>query len=111
MDGYALLEDLELSYRVGQDTSLLVVPEATLTHRVSVQNRYDLPEYVYTAVLHRYWFVTTTLTPNAGTLPFWWALLGEILACATHPQGRSKLRGLVHALKALLTRDYPLLSA
>jgi len=110
LDGYALLEDLEFSYRVG-DTSLLVVPEATLTHRVSNQNRHDLSEYIYAAVLHRYWFVTTTLTPDAGTLPFWWSLLGETLACATHPQGSTKLRGLARALKSLLTRDHPLLSS
>lgn len=110
MDGYALLEDLEFSYRVGQDTSLLVVPEATLTHRVSAQNRHNLSEYVYTAMVHRYWLVTTTLTPNAGTLPFWWAFVGEVLACASHPQGSTKLRGLVRALKSLLTRDHPLLS-
>lgn len=111
MDGYALLEDLELSYRVGQDTALLVVPEATLTHRVSAQNRHNLSKYVYTAMVHRYWLVTTTLTPNAGTLPFWWAFVGETLVCASHPQGSAKLRGLVRALKSLLTRDHPLLSS
>lgn len=111
MGGYALLEDLELSYRVGQDTALLVVPEATLTHRVSDQNRHNLSEYVYTAMVHRYWLVTATLTPNAGTLPFWWAFVGEILACASHPQGSAKLRGLVRALKSLLSRDHPLLSS
>jgi GT2 family glycosyltransferase len=108
IDGYALLEDLELSYRIGQDTSLLVVPEATLTHRVSTRNRLDLSEYIYKVILHRYWFVTTTLTPSGGTLPFWWALLGEILACAIHPQGGTKLRGLVHAVRSLLTRDHSL---
>jgi len=111
MDGYALLEDLEFSYRVGQDTALLAVPEATLTHRVSTQNRHNLSEYVYTAMVHRYWLVTTTLTPNAGTLPFWWAFVGEILACTSHPQGSSKLRGLARAVKTLLTRDHPLLSS
>jgi GT2 family glycosyltransferase len=111
MDGYALLEDLEFSYRVGQDTSLLVVPEATLTHRVSNQNRHDLAEYIYAAVLHRYWFVTTTLTPNAGTLPFWWAFVGEVLACTFHPHGSAKLRGLVRALKSLLIRNHSLLSS
>ena len=57
-------------------------------HRVSAQNRSDLAEYTYAAIVHPYWLVTTTLTPDAV-----------------------KLRGLVGAFKSLLTHDHPLLSS
>ena len=55
---------------------------------MSAQNRSDLAEYTYTAIVHPYWLVTTTLAPNAA-----------------------KLRGLVGAFKSLLIHDHPLLSS
>ncbi|WP_426573128.1 glycosyltransferase family 2 protein [Aquihabitans sp. McL0605] len=53
LEGYALGEDLELTYRVRQHGRLIVDPAARLEHRESPRNRWDRQRWARTDVVNR----------------------------------------------------------
>lgn len=111
LSGYALFEDLDLSYRIGQVTGLAVVPGARLVHHRSAQNRHRAGRYAYSAVVHRYWFVQKNLSHPLRRAAFWWAMLGQALArfFSRHPARRASLRGHLRGIRTVLRRGHPLL--
>jgi len=111
LTGYAMLEDLDLSYRVGRSTRLVVQPAARLHHRRASENRLDAEQYTFSLVIHRRWFVEKNLSSVSDQLAFWWSMLGKllILLVSTHPNRDEALLGFLRALRVIGRRDHPLL--
>jgi GT2 family glycosyltransferase len=61
LEGYSMLEDLDFSYRVGQETRLLVQPSARLLHRRASTNRFDAEHYHRALTIHKRWFLDKNL--------------------------------------------------
>lgn len=112
LTGYSMLEDLDLSYRIYQETRLVVQPEARLTHRRSARNRFDAERYNHALTVHRRWFVEKHFDDLESRLAYWWSLLGRLLAItvSSAPRRTAALRGLLRGLETVLTRTHPLLS-
>lgn len=110
--GYAMLEDLDLSYRIHQRTRLVVETEARLTHRRSPRNRLNAERYSHALTVHRRWFVEKHFDDFDSRLAFWWSLVGRFLAiiASSAPHRRAALRGLIRGVKAVLRREHPLLT-
>ncbi len=106
LSGYALLEDLDFSYRVGQSWKLLVQPRARLIHHASPVNRYDAARRAHTLVTHGYWFVEKNIRHPLRKPAFWWAFLGQLLAvtCSAKPEALAWRKGLLRGLRAVLQR-------
>ena len=113
LEGYALDEDLDLSYRVGQEAALVVDPSAVLIHHASPQNRADVRRFARDTLVHRYWFLEKNLHHPLRKLAFWWSVLGRVLAAAAsrHPDARAVLRGRLEGTWAVWHRAHPLLQA
>jgi GT2 family glycosyltransferase len=112
LEGYSMLEDLDLSYRISRTAPLYVIPEARLVHHRSPVNRKDAEDYMYHQIVHRRWFVEKNLGRAFHRAAFWWATLGQALATrsSSRPEARAAYRGLVRGVRAVLRRDHPLLS-
>lgn len=78
--GYAPGEDLDFSYRIGQEAPLYVVPDASLTHHRSPVERLSATAYHRLALIHRYWFVQKNIDHPLRYPAFWWATFGQLLA-------------------------------
>jgi GT2 family glycosyltransferase len=113
LEGYSMLEDLDLSYRVGREASLAVVPEARLIHRRAPANRHAVEEDRRARMIHRRWFVEKNLDHPLRTAAFWWGTLGKVAAAAASPSPTAgpALRGLLRGAQAVLRRNDPLLGA
>ena len=111
LTGYAMLEDLDLSYRIGQETNLVVQPKAGLFHRRSPRNRWDAEHYAHALTVHRRWFVEKHFDGAWARAAYWWSLFGRLLAVTTSsdPQRDAALRGLFRGIRTVLTRDHTLL--
>jgi len=85
LEGYSMLEDLDLSYRVGRYHRALTV--------------------------HQRWFVEKHLGHATSRMAYWWSTLGRALALLTSPapEGRAALRGLLRGVHTVGTRAHPLL--
>lgn len=110
LTGYSMLEDLDLSYRIGQDASLVVNPKAQLFHRRSKRNRFDAEQYSHALTVHRRWFVEKHFG-GTGTILYWWSLIGRLLALLTSssPSHRAALKGLLRGIRTVWMRSHPLL--
>lgn len=80
LDGYALFEDRDVSIRMAQRTTLMVHPEATLTHHVSPINRYDVARFHHTAVVNRHWLVRKHRQAGLSRSAWAWSLFGQWMA-------------------------------
>jgi GT2 family glycosyltransferase len=111
LTGYAMLEDLDLSYRIHQDARLVVVPTACLTHRRSARNRLDAERYSRALTVHRRWFVEKHFGEARARSAYWWSQVGRLLAllASSSPTRTAALRGLLRGLGTVLRRDHPLL--
>ena len=111
LSDYAMLEDLDFSYRVGQVWKLAVAPTARLVHHVSPTNRYNTLRLAQTSTIHRYWFMEKNIRHPLRKPAFWWATLGQALARLTSrkPTAKASLRGLWEGVQAIWRRDHPLL--
>ncbi len=79
--GYGLGEDKDFSYRVAQDTRLMLDPQAQLDHFESPRMRYDKYRHGRAKVLYRHRFFNDHLPKNIfNQLCFSWAQLGYLLA-------------------------------
>jgi len=107
-----MLEDLDLSYRIGQEAPLYVVPGARLVHHRSPINRQDAADYMYHQIVHRRWFVEKNLGNAFHRAAFWWATLGQVLATrsSSRSEARAAYRGLRRGIRTVMRRDHPLLS-
>jgi GT2 family glycosyltransferase len=111
LTGYAMLEDLDLSYRMSQVSRLVVQPRARLHHRRSTQNRFDVEQYNFTQTVHRRWFVEKHGEGVTPSLAYWWSVVGRIIALVTSSrEGRyDALRGFLRGVRTVLHRDHDLL--
>jgi GT2 family glycosyltransferase len=112
LEGYSMLEDLDLSYRISRTAPLYVIPEARLVHHRSPINRKVAEDYMYHQIVHRRWFVEKNLGRACHRAAFWWATLGQVLATrsSSRPEAHAAYRGLVRGVRTVLRRDHPLLS-
>ena len=112
LTGYSMLEDLDLSYRVGQSNPLVVAPSAQLLHRRAAQNRPNPEQYHYALTVHRRWFVEKHFGSRRARLAYAWSLVGRLLAlCTSAAPARAALRGLLRGVATVCTRQHPLLCA
>jgi len=113
LEGYAMMEDTDFSYRLAQDAQVVIAPAARMVHHVSPVNRYDTTRYQRTALIHRYWFVEKNIRHPLRKPAFWWATLGQCLAMTTSrkPAKWAALRGLLQGIRAIWRRDHPLLAS
>ena len=111
LSGYAMLEDLDLSYRVAQEARLAVAPNARLTHRRPARSAADAERYACALTVHRAWFAKKHFG-TIGRVAHAWSLMGRALAlfASSHPHRHAARRGLWRGLQTLLTRDHPLLA-
>ena len=111
LSGYAMLEDLDFSYRVGQTWNLAAVPAARLVHRASPKNRHGPMRFARTSAIHRYWFIEKNLRSPLRKPAFWWSMVGRLLAVLTSDDKRkwAALRGLRQGIRTIWQRDHPLL--
>ena len=106
-----MLEDLDLSYRIGRDTQLSVVPDATLIHRRSPKNRLDAAQYHTALILHRRWFVEKHFASTSARLAYWWSTFGLALGLLVSSTSSSftGLRGLLRGAWTVWWGSHPLL--
>lgn len=107
----AMLEDLDLSYRISKDGALAVVPWAKFVHHRSPINRQTKRQSARDRTIQRYWFVEKNLEHPLRKPAFWWATVGQILATLASPKTQKwkVLRGLLTGVRAVATRSHPLL--
>lgn len=108
LEAHSLFEDLDFSYRVSQSHELRVIPEASLEHHLSPQNRQSIAQYAEEMVVHRYWFVRKHRLPR---LAFWWSVLGQVTArlFSTRPTKWASLNGLFRGIERIRKGDSSLL--
>jgi GT2 family glycosyltransferase len=100
--GYALGEDLQLSYRVSRRWRLVLTPDARLAHRHTGGGRPQPDAYQRMAIFNRYLFFREHVRRRpADWLAWGWATLGHTLLVARHPRERG-LRGALAGLAAVL---------
>ncbi|WP_456427416.1 glycosyltransferase family 2 protein [Rhodocaloribacter sp.] len=111
LEGYALDEDLDLSFRLGREARLVVDPRAMLFHHVSPVGRDALERRAHDALVHRYWFLEKNLRSPLRKPAFWWSVFGKLLVAglSSHPDARDALRGRLRAVRTLLRREHYLL--
>jgi GT2 family glycosyltransferase len=117
LEGSALFEDRDFSYRLSQRTHrghpvrLVVEPAARLRHHVSPTDRRAVPRYTREHVAHHVWFVQKNVRHPLRLLAFGWALLGRVLALSVSdaPDARLRRRALLHGLADVVRRRHPLL--
>jgi len=107
----AMLEDLDLSYRISQQNSLAVVPWAEFIHHRSPLNRRTTRQSARDRTIQRYWFVEKNLNHPLRKPAFWWATVGQILAALVSPKTQKweAMRGLLEGIRSILGRTHPLL--
>ncbi|MFO8100051.1 MAG: hypothetical protein R6T83_10600 [Salinibacter sp.] len=111
LQGYSMMEDLDLSYRVGRETRLVVQPKAQLLHRRSSKNRFSAERYHRALTIHQRWFIEKHFDSTVARMAYWWSTLGRALALLTSSaaRARSALRGVLRGIEMVWTRNHPLL--
>jgi GT2 family glycosyltransferase len=102
LNGYALGEDLQFSYRVSRRWRLLLTPDARLEHRQGSDGRPRADDYTAMAVFNRFLFVREVRARGPlDWLAYAWSALGEVLLVLRAPRRRG-FRGLVRGYGAVL---------
>lgn len=111
LTGYSMLEDLDLSVRVGRRAELAVVPGAQLVHHRSPANRLSREREAEARIVHQRWFVEKNGTHPLRHLAYWWSVLGLLLAptLASHPNALGVFRARLRGVATVLRRDHRLL--
>lgn len=79
--GYALMEDVDFSFRAGRVGRLVLEPRARLVHTLSRLGRWHGPSRHRAGVCRRGWFVEKNL-PRWCLIPFWWSVFaGAVVQC------------------------------
>jgi GT2 family glycosyltransferase len=106
LEGYALGEDLEFSYRAAQRGRLISVPRARLEHLESGVDRWKRERKIRMELVHRYVRVRARVgrwRPSA----FWWSAVGQLAYLAAlgardrSPQQVNDLRVALRAIVAI----------
>ena len=102
LDGYALGEDLQFSYRVSRRWKLVVTPEARLDHRHAGGGRPSLNEHQAMAVFNRYLFFREHLARGpVDWMLYVWSSIGGMLLILRDPTARG-FRGTLAGYRAVL---------
>jgi len=102
LDGYALGEDLQFSYRVSRRWKLVLTPEARLDHRHAGGGRPSLNEHQAMAVFNRYLFFREHLARGpVDWMLYVWSSIGGMLLILRDPTARG-FRGTLAGYRAVL---------
>jgi len=113
LEGYSLDEDLDLSYRVGAQKRLMIVPAAIVHHHESEKERAGLRDYTHDRLVHRYWFLEKNLRHPLRKAAFWWSTAGRLLAVrfrSDKEMSTEELAGLLAGARTVWKRTHPLLT-
>jgi succinoglycan biosynthesis protein ExoA len=102
LDGYALGEDLQFSYRVSRRWKLVLTPEARLDHRHAGGGRPLRDEHQAMAVFNRYLFFREHLARGpVDWMAYVWSSIGGTLLILRDPSARG-VRGTLAGYRAVL---------
>ena len=102
LDGYALGEDLQFSYRVSRRWELVLTPEARLDHRHTGGGRPARDEHQAMAVFNRYLFFREHVAHGpVDWIAFAWSSIGGMLLILRDPTARG-FRGTLAGYRAVL---------
>ena len=102
LDGYALGEDLQFSYRVSRRWKLVLTPHACLDHRHAGAGRPLGDDYRAMAVFNRYLFFRDHLARGpVDWLAYVWSSVGDMLLLLREPGARGA-RGALSGYRAVL---------
>jgi succinoglycan biosynthesis protein ExoA len=102
LDGYALGEDLQFSYRVSRCWKLVLTPDAHLDHRHAGGGRPVRDDYQAMAVFNRYLFFREHVARGPiDWLAYAWSSAGEMLLILRRPSARG-VRGALSGYRAVL---------
>ena len=102
LDGYALGEDLQFSYRVSRRWKLVLTPEARLDHRHTGGGRPARDEHQAMAIFNRYLFFREHVARGpADWIVYAWSSIGGMLLILRDPTARG-LRGTLAGYRAVL---------
>jgi GT2 family glycosyltransferase len=111
LDGYALGEDLQFSYRVSRRWTLVLTPHARLEHRQTGTGRPLRDDYQAMAVFNRYLFFREQVARGPlDWLAYAWCALGGMLLILRAPRARGvrgALTGYAAVLRHLLHHELP----
>ena len=101
LDGYALGEDLQFSYRVSRSWKLVLTPDARLEHRHAGGGRPVRDDYQAMAVFNRYLFFREHVARGpVDWIAYAWASAGEMLLVLRSPAARG-VRGALAGYRAV----------
>jgi succinoglycan biosynthesis protein ExoA len=102
LDGYALGEDLQFSYRVSRCWKLVLTPDARLHHRHAGGGRPMPDDYQAMAVFNRYLFFREHVARGpVDWMAYVWSSAGELLLILRCPGARG-VRGALSGYRAVL---------
>jgi GT2 family glycosyltransferase len=79
LDGYALKEDIDLSYRVSRRYRVLVIPDARFLHLKTPTARIDVREKARMHVVNNFWFFSKHMRgPMKNAVAFMWGMVGRL---------------------------------
>ena len=79
LGGYALKEDIDLSYRISRQYRVLVIPDARYHHLKTPTERIGVREKARMHVVNNFWFFSKHLHgPIVNDVAFAWSLVGRI---------------------------------
>jgi len=111
LDGYALGEDLQFSYRVSRRWTLVLTPDARLDHRHAGSGRPSRDEHQAMAVFNRYLFFREHVARGpVDWMAFVWSSIGGLLLILRDPTARGfrgTLAGYRAVLRHLRRRQFP----
>jgi GT2 family glycosyltransferase len=100
LDGYALGEDLQFSYRVSRRWKLVLTPDAQLDHRHAGEGRPLRDDYQAMAVFNRYLFFREHVARGpVDWMAYAWSSAGELLLLLRRPGARG-VRGALSGYRA-----------
>jgi GT2 family glycosyltransferase len=79
LDGYALKEDIDLSYRVSRQYRVLVIPDARFLHLKTPTARIGVREKSRMHVVNNFWFFSKHMRgPIMNDVAFAWSMVGRV---------------------------------
>jgi len=103
IDGYGVMEDIDLSWRVGRKWTLVVVPQARMSHRPAPGGRISLEELLSTKVYnHYYLFRKNFAGGGCSHAGFWWGQFGFLVTTLKFYRSFEAARGLIRGYRMIL---------
>jgi len=99
---YALMEDIDFSFRVSKLFKIMQVPNAFIFHNYSNANRLDICSINFMkGVNHRYLFKKNMKKSIINNIAFWWSVLGYILLFFTESYKNNPYRSVKCYIRGL----------